>query len=106
MTDIHFAPAYEQAAKIAKGEIGAEELLDHYLARIGKYNGDLNAVIWMDEKGARARAKAADAARARGDRLGPLHGVPMTIKESYNFVGSPSTWGNPAWKDHYPERTL
>lgn len=104
MTDIHFASAHEQAAKIAQGEIGAEELLDHYLARIGKYNGDLNAVIWMDEVGARKRARDADAARSRGDRLGPLHGVPMTIKESYNLIGSPSTWGNPAWKDHFPEK--
>jgi amidase len=104
MTDIHFLPAYQQAAKIVSGEIGAEELLDHYLGRIGKYNTDLNAIIWMDESGARARAKDTDKARARGDRLGPLAGVPMTVKESYNLVGSPSTWGNPAWKDHYPEQ--
>lgn len=105
MTVIHFASAQQQAAMIARGEIGAEELLDHYLARIAKYNGELNAVIWMDETAARARARDADAARVRGERLGPLHGVPMTIKESYNLVGSPSTWGNPAWKDHFPDET-
>jgi len=104
MTDIHFLPAHEQAAKIALGEIGAVELLDHYLKRIGSYNGSLNAVIWMDGAGARARAVATDKALARGERLGPLAGVPMTIKESYNLVGSPSTWGNPAWKDHFPDR--
>ena len=104
MTEVHFLPAYKQAAMIASGEIGAEELLDHYLGRIAKYNGEINAVIWMDETRARARARDADKARARGDVLGPLHGVPMTIKESFNFVGSPSTWGNPAWKDHYPDR--
>ena len=103
MTAIHFASARQQAAMIAKGEIGAEELLDHYLDRINKYNGDLNAVIWMDEEMARKRARETDAARIRGERLGPLQGVPMTIKESYNLVGSPSTWGNPAWKDHFPE---
>ncbi len=103
MTAIHFASARQQAAMIAKGEIGAEELLDHYLDRINKYNGDLNAVIWMDEETARKRARETDAARIRGERLGPLQGVPMTIKESYNLVGSPSTWGNPAWKDHFPE---
>ncbi|MCR9212531.1 MAG: amidase [Proteobacteria bacterium] len=104
MTDIHFQPAYKQAELLASGEIGAEELLDHYLDRVDKYNGDLNAVIWMDVEGAKARARSADKARARGDSLGPLHGVPMTIKESYNLMGSPSTWGNPAWKDHFPER--
>lgn len=104
MTEIHFASAVEQARKIAAGEIGAEELLDHYLARIARYNGAVNAVIWMDETGARARARATDAARARGERLGPLAGVPMTIKESYDFVGSPSSWGNPEWKDRYPDK--
>jgi len=103
MTDVHFLPAYKQAEMIQTGKIGAEELLDHYLGRIAKYNGSINAVIWMDEERARERARAADAAQARGESLGPLHGVPMTIKESYNLVGSPSTWGNPAWKDHYPD---
>lgn len=102
MTDIHYASAGEQARRIAAGKIGAEELLDHYLARIDRYNGAINAVIWRDEKGARKRARDADAARARGDVLGPLHGVPMTIKESYDMVGSPSTWGNPAWRENFP----
>ena len=102
ITEIHYASATAQAREIATGNIGAEELLDHYLARIDRYNGDVNAVIWQDEKGARKRAREADAARLRGDILGPLHGVPMTIKESYDFVGSPSTWGNPAWRENFP----
>jgi len=53
-----------------------------------------------DFERALAAAAEADAALARGDVLGPLHGLPMTIKESYDIAGLPTTWGNPAWKDN------
>jgi amidase len=46
------------------------------------------------------RARAADAAIARGERWGPLHGIPMTVKESFNVAGLPTTFGNPLWKDN------
>ena len=100
MSELHFATATELAAKIRNREIGAVELLDHFLGRVEKYNPQLNAIIWMDEEGARARAKAADAALARGENWGPLHGLPMTIKESFNIAGSPTTWGRPDHKDN------
>ena len=58
MSELHFATATELAAKIRNREIGAVELLDHFLGRVEKYNPQLNAIIWMDEEGARARAKA------------------------------------------------
>ncbi|MGI9324971.1 MAG: amidase, partial [Pseudomonadales bacterium] len=64
------------------------------------YNGDLNAIIVEQRDAALAAAKAADTAVANGDAQGPLHGVPMTIKESYNLAGTATTWGNPAWKDN------
>ena len=54
----------------------------------------------MDVEGARKRAKAADKAVKAGKKLGPLHGVPMTLKESYDVAGYPTTWGDPALKDH------
>ena len=57
----------------------------------------------MDVEGARARAKAADEALARGEEWGPLHGLPMTIKESFNLAGSPTTWGRPELKDNIPD---
>ena len=95
MTELHFATAIELAAKIKAREIGALELLEHFLARVARYNTALNAIIWMDEEGARARAKAADEALARGADWGPLHGLPMTIKESFNIAGSPTTWAGP-----------
>ncbi len=95
MTDLHFKSATALAALVRRGDVGARELLEHYLARVDLHNPTINAVILQDRVGARARADAADAARKRGDELGPLHGVPMTIKESYNFKGFPTTWGVP-----------
>src|SRR5262249_23492167 len=63
-----------------------------------------NAIIAMDVDGARKRARAADRALARKRMWGPLHGVPMTIKESYDVVGMPTTRGIPELKDNFPPR--
>ncbi|MFP6748491.1 MAG: amidase [Alphaproteobacteria bacterium] len=113
MTELHYATAIELAAKIKAKEIGAVELLDHFLDRVERHNPALNAIIWMDREGARTRARAADEALARGEDWGPLHGLPMTIKESFNIAGSPTTWGKPELKDnitdgnaHYVDRLL
>jgi len=88
------------ARQIRSGALGARELLELYLDRVDRLNPALNAVIWQDRARARARADAADAARARGERCGPLCGVPMTVKESYDLVGAPTTWGLPALAGH------
>ena len=96
MTELHFSSAVELARMIKAREIGAAELLDHFLARVEVHNPALNAIIWMDVDAARVRARAADDALARGEDWGPLHGLPMTIKESFNLAGSPTTWGDPA----------
>lgn len=100
MTEIAFRSATELAAMIRRREIGAVELLDHYLARVERHDKALNAVVVRDFERARARAKEADAALARGEEWGPLHGVPMTAKESYNIAGQPTTWGVPEMKDN------
>src|SRR5512138_3784963 len=99
MLDVPFRSARQLAADIKRKKIGCLELLDLYLARVEKYDGTLNAIVVRDFERARARAKAADRALARRQPWGPLHGVPMTIKESYNVVGLPTTWGVPAYKD-------
>lgn len=93
MSDIAFASAHALAAKIRTREIGCRELMDHYLSRVDRYNDGLNAIIATDFDRARAEADAADAELARGEIRGPLHGVPMTFKESYDAVGMPTTWG-------------
>ena len=105
MDPLHYKSATELASLIRRKKIGSLELLDHFLARIEKYNPKLNAVIWMDKEKARKRAKAADAALKKGKRFGPLHGVPMTIKESFQVAGSPTTWGAPAMKENVTETT-
>ena len=103
-TDIAFWSAKRLAGHIRRRKIGCLELLDHYLARVERYNPQLNAIVATDIPAARKRAKAADRALAKGDVWGPLHGVPMTIKESYDVAGMPSTWGMPELKNNIPER--
>src|SRR5882757_10092120 len=94
-----FRTAKQLAAAVRKKKIGCLELLDLYLKRIEAHNPALNAIIATDIPGARKRAKAADKAVSAGKKLGPLHGVPMTIKESFDVAGYPTTWGDPAFKD-------
>jgi amidase len=97
-----FASATQLAAQIRDRQIGCLELLDFFVARAERYNPKLNAIVaWQVEK-ARERARAADAALARGENWGPLHGIPMTVKESFNVAGLPTTFGNPVWKDNIP----
>lgn len=100
MTDPHFRSATALMSGLRSGEFSARELLEHYFARIDRLNPSINAVILQDRPGARARADAADAARARGESLGPLHGLPMTVKESYDIAGMPTTWGIPELRDN------
>jgi amidase len=94
-----FKTAKQLAAAVRKKKIGCVELLDLYLKRIETHNPALNAIIATDIPGARKRAKAADKAVSAGKKLGPLHGVPMTIKESFDVAGYSTTWGDPAFKD-------
>jgi amidase len=102
MLDMPFRSAVQLAAAIRAREIGCRELLDLYLARIERFNPKLNAIIATDLPSARKRAAAADADLARGKVWGKLHGVPMTIKESFDVVGMPTTWGLPELKENFP----
>src|SRR5438552_5044618 len=98
MDDRAFASAIQLSTEIRDRRIGCVELLDFYLARAERYNPVLNAIVVWQVEQARERARAADAALARGERWGPLHGIPMTVKESFNVAGLPTTFGNPLWK--------
>jgi amidase len=100
MDQLHFKSAVGIARLVRERKTTAADVLEHFLARVAKYNPKLNAIIWLDADRARERARSADAALARGEVWGPLHGVPMTIKESYNVAGSPTTWGDPKLKDN------
>ena len=103
MSELAFKSASELASMIRAKEISAVELLEHYLDRVERYNPDLNAIIVLDIERARLRAQEADTALATGEVWGPLHGVPMTIKESYNVAGLPTTNGRPEMKGNIAE---
>jgi amidase len=85
--------AGELAARVRDGELTAVEILEEHLARIDTYNPQLNAVVSLDAGGARRQAEEADAARRRGEIRGPLHGVPMTLKDSHDVAGLRTTVG-------------
>jgi amidase len=104
MGNLAYRSAKQLASLIRQKKVGCLELLNHYLERIESYNARINAVIFMDIKAARKRARAADRALAKGEMWGPLHGVPMTVKESFDIVGMPSTWGVPEYRDNYPKK--
>ncbi len=95
-----FESALSLAERVRRREISSVELTRYFIGRIERYDKALNAVPVRDFDRALAAAAAADEALGRGDVLGPLHGLPMTIKESYDIEGLPTTWGNPAWKDN------
>ena len=91
----------DQAALIRSGQLASEELVAHYLERIERFNPRLNAVVALAED-ALQRAKEADVALAAGRSPGPLHGVPMTIKDCFDTAGVVSTWGTLGRKDFVP----
>jgi len=99
-----YKSAVELTSAIQHGEITSSKLLNLYLERIKLYNGKINAVVAMDVDAARARATQADKALAQGQIWGPLHGLPMTVKDVYEVVGMPATSGDPRLKNHMPER--
>lgn len=99
-----YASAVELAAAIRGRRISAEALLERHLARIARHNPALNAICTLDEAGARAAAREADAALARGEPRGPLHGVPMTIKDALETAGVRTTGGHPPLAHYVPRR--
>ncbi len=100
----HFKSATELTNAIRRGEITSVELLNIYLDRIQRYNSDINAVVALDVEAALTRATEADKALAQGQEWGPLHGVPMTVKDVFEVVGMPATSGDPKLKDYIPKR--
>lgn len=92
--------ATELAQRIAGGEVSAVEVVEAHLARIAAVNPTLNAVVLTRADAAREEARAVDAKRSRGEPLPPLAGVPITVKESLDLAGAPSTFGIASRVDH------
>ena len=104
MIELETATASEVVAALAAGAVSSREVLDAHLARVERLDPLVNAVVALDVERARAAAAAADAAHARGDSLGPLHGLPMTIKDSFETEGLVTTSGATELAGHVPAR--
>jgi amidase len=102
MNDIPFMTTHELATAIHQRRVAAVEVLEAYLAQITRHNPTLNAIVTLDEDGARRRAEAADAALAQGEVWGPLHGVPITLKDVHDTAGLRSTMGTAPFLDRLP----
>lgn len=93
MEEIIFASAASLARAIQKRQVSSQEVVDAYLRRIEAINPALNSVVQVRAEEARAEARRADEALARGERVGPLHGVPFTVKDTYDVAGMICTCG-------------
>lgn len=88
-----FASAHTLLAALRDGQISATTLVEFHLARIARYNQELNAIVIPNYEQARRHAAEADAAHRRGESFGALHGLPLTIKDSIEVAGLRTTAG-------------
>jgi amidase len=101
---IEHVSATELKRLLAERKISALELLELCLARVEKLNPAYNAVVALDVEGAKRAAREADDALAKGRSLGPLHGLPVTIKDAFEVAGMPATCGFEELRHYRPER--
>lgn len=103
MTDLLLASAGDQSAAIRAGQISSRELVEGYLERIEQLNPTLNAVVTVDAERARQAADDCDRALGRDRQVGPLHGVPITVKDAFATAGLRTTAGKPDRTDAVPD---
>jgi amidase len=99
-----YSTAREMLAAVREKAISARELLELHLDRIAEVNPDVNAVVSLDEERAREQAAAADDRLARGEEVGPLHGLPFAFKDTHQVAGWRTTYGSPVMADNVPDR--
>ena len=102
--DLDFASALDAARAIRAGVVSSVELTTRMLDRIGRLNPPVNAVVALDADAALARARAADEARGRREIWGRFHGVPITVKDTYETAGLTTTAGSASLRRHVPTR--
>ena len=104
MSEFVFCTATELANKICSREASSVDVLEAHLRQIREHNPALNAIVTIDEERALACAREADDAMARGEPRGPLHGVPVTIKDSFETAGLRTTSSYKPLSDHRPKQ--
>jgi amidase len=103
VSELAYSSATTIAKKIRDREISSREAVDYFLARVAARDKPINSVVTIDADRARAEADAADAALARGEAPGPLHGVPMTVKDSFQTARMRTTSGAPELDNFVPQ---
>ena len=103
VSDLCFLTARELARRIREKEVSCVEVMEAHLAQIERVNPKVNAIVTLVPERAMDGAKAADAALARGDDLGPLHGLPVAHKDLVPTKGIRTTRGSPIFADWVPE---
>jgi amidase len=102
---LHYRSAIDLGRKLARRKIDAPDLLELMIARVERHDGAINAVVARDYARARTAARAAHRRLKAGEPLSPVDGVPMTVKESFDWAGTPSTWGSPAYAGNVAKST-
>lgn len=104
MSELAYLPVRQLAERIRSGRISSEAVVKEFLARVRLHNDAINAVVHLAEDEALAKAREADARLARGETAGPLHGVPLTLKDTWEVRGMTTTAGAPSLRTHNPAR--
>jgi amidase len=103
--NIVFATASQLAQMIRDQKVSAVEVVEAYLQQIDKHNKKINAIATLDAEQAIKRAREADQALARGENWGVLHGVPITVKDTFETAGLRTTAGYKPLRNHIPIST-
>ena len=102
--DLRFAPAREALEAIRERRISASELLEQVLAQIEEHDSKIHAFITIDQEGARRQARLCDQAISKNQEMGPLHGLPIVIKDTFETAGLRTTAGSLLLSEHVPDR--
>lgn len=104
MTFDPFTPAYQLADAINRGDLSPVDVMDTYLARVERFNPELNAIVTLHADGAREAARSAEQRLAKGEKLGPLAGLPFAVKDLEDVAGMRTTHGSPLFREHIADR--
>ncbi|MBB6171559.1 amidase [Nocardiopsis mwathae] len=102
--DLHYTDATELVRMLRERRVSAREVVRAHLERIGEVNPQINVVVTLDGERAMREAAAADERLAGGGEVGPLHGIPVAVKDTHDTAGMRTTYGSPVFAEYVPER--